>query len=209
MQQARYKTKIITKELLALRFLREQKGLQRKAAATLCGTSAKALEQLENGRSGYSQAKLEKVIVGLGYSMPQYKELLELPHDALRVGKRISIKRVYKLSDRRSYRREITRITRTIKILRLQKDLTQREAALLCGFSQCTFGHIENGRREFKESRIKHIVESLGFTMADFNAIQSAPVMRDDLLIECSKVLPRISTDKLELTLNLLKSMKG
>ncbi len=61
--------KEITKEAIALRKLRELKGLDRKEASIILEVGHKTIESFENGRTQLSKERLSKYISLYGYSI--------------------------------------------------------------------------------------------------------------------------------------------
>ena len=108
-------------------------------------------------------------------------------------------------SDRRSYRKIITPECKALRSLRRIKKISQDNASSLCGYSRSIIGHIENGRIELSESRIRFIVSCYGSTYEEFQELLNNDRPRDILQDECIEKIKSLSTEKLELINNLLK----
>ena len=98
---------------------------------------------------------------------------------------------------RRSYKKIITKEVRTLAIFRKRKGVTQYEASKLCGWSSPTIGHIEQGRIELTEDRIKHIVAVYGRTMKEFYEAIRSEIMRDEVEAECAKLIQKLDDNRL------------
>ena len=77
--------------------------------------------------------------------------------------RRKTTKTVLGNSDRRSYQKKITKECRILRSMRRMRKFSQDKASKICGYSRATIGHIENGRIELSEARIRFIVESYGY----------------------------------------------
>ena len=84
-----------------------------------------------------------------------------------------------------------------IKSLRKLKQLTQPEAAKLCGFSRSVVDHWENGRVNLSKSKIEHLISSWGCNMSDFNYLMSQPILRDETVEKCQTKLEKLSIEQL------------
>ncbi len=156
-------------DAIALRKLRELKGLNRKDAAVLLGLNYKSIEKFENGRTALTRTKINNIITSYDLSYSDF--LLCRAGKSEQVKINLGHKKEKVLDDnlnRRSYQKVITKEAKVLHVLRRLKNHTQYKASLVCGYSRTAIGHIENGRIEIPQSRIIHIVESYGFTMKDF-----------------------------------------
>lgn len=63
---------------------------------------------------------------------------------------------------------QLKKIGKRIKILRIQKGITQLELAAVLGMSQTNMSNIECGRVEITISNLLRIREVLGYSMAAF-----------------------------------------
>ncbi len=201
--------KLLTKEAIAIRKLREIRGLKRKEASVLLEVSHKTIEGFENGRRPLSQAKLVKYILLYGFKKADYELCLK--------GKAEQVKSKYqgqrpKVIEqnilRRSYQRIITKEAETLKVLRRLAGLTQYNASAFCGYVRVTIGHIENGRIELNNERIKHIVEAYGFTIKDFEYHMKSETFITDIQDNCIEIIKSLSEDKLNVVYPLLKTFK-
>ena len=206
----RSQKKIITKEVTALKKMREMKGLSRKDAAPLVGVTFKLIEQLENGRVELTKRKIAHYCLAYGFSQNQYLDICEG-----KIGKvqkelcKVRTKVIEQNDLRRSYKKVITKEAKVLHVLRRLKKLTQYNASLLCDYSRTAIGHIENGRIEIPSSRIKFIVESYGFTMKDFYYHMKAEVFVTEIQDDCINIIKGLSEEKLKAVHPLLSTFKN
>jgi transcriptional regulator with XRE-family HTH domain len=79
----------------------------------------------------------------------------------------------------------MTKEVQVLKTLRKMKGISQDQASSICGYSRPSIGHIENGRIELDQDRIRHIVSSYGMEMSEFNRLMGEEVLRDEVLESC------------------------
>ncbi len=87
-----------------------------------------------------------------------------------------------KNSDRRSYQKIVTKECKVLRSLRRIKKISQDQASAMCGYSRPTIGHIENGRIELSEERLRHIVKSYGYKYSDFEGSMAKAELRDTIV---------------------------
>lgn len=204
----RYCRKVITPTTKALKAARILKGFSREEAGRLCGWSAKAFEQIENGRSGVSDDRLLKILRALGIGKREFELLKANPDEAISKAKVSSDKAVaIARKPRRSCFRIITKEVRVLRVLRIRKGLSQDEASVRCGYTRAIFGQIENGRINLPPARLKHMVTSLGFTMNDFDTLMEANVLRDEIIAQCGAYLQKLTDEKLESAQLVIRSL--
>ena len=203
-------TNRLTVEVIALRKMRELKGLSRKEAAALFGLSHKTIEKMENGRSCLTQKKINHFIFTYGFKREDFENLYQ--------GKIHLIKEKYffrknpkkvKRSGRRSYQKIMTKEAKVLISLRQKLGISQNEASRRCGYARSVMGHIENGRINLSESRIKHIVNTYGFTMDDFRKELQGEFIYSDLLKNCLRITRELEGEKLIGVYQILKGLKG
>ncbi|PIP96638.1 MAG: hypothetical protein COW00_11945 [Bdellovibrio sp. CG12_big_fil_rev_8_21_14_0_65_39_13] len=206
----RSQKKVITKEVTALKKMREMRGLSRKNAAPLVGVTFKLIEQLENGRVELTKQKIAQYCLAYGFTQNQYRDICEG-----KIGKvqkeicKVRTKVIEQNDLRRSYKKIITKEAKVLQVLRRLKNLTQYDASLLCDYSRTAIGHIENGRIEIPNSRIKHIVESYGFSMDDFNHHMKSEKFVTDIQDDCIKIIKGLGEEKLKAVYPLLSTFKN
>ena len=193
--------KLTTTDLKAIRLLREEKGISRYDLANAIGVSYKAVEKFENGRLLLSQDKKEKLFNFLGLDE---NELRRIKKHWVVIPERK--KTVFENCQRRSYRKVITKEVKILALLRKRKKLPQDKASALCGYSRPTIGHIENGRMEIPSERIRHIISCYGFTMEEFETLMMEEIIREDVLLECQRMLSQLVEEKLKIIHAMLKS---
>ena len=91
--------------------------------------------------------------------------------------------------------------------MRRLKKLSQDKASNFCGYPRATIGHIENGRIELSNERIKHIVESYGYKYSEFEENLNKDEMRDTIVDSCLQKIEKLDDSKLEIVKNLLGSL--
>jgi transcriptional regulator with XRE-family HTH domain len=195
--------KIISDEQRILRYLRLEKGWSLAEASEYLGIKSKALGHIENGRVKLESSRVKQIIEAWGYSNLDYQRAKRILPKESDLKKRKTIS-VMTNSDRRSYRRIITKEVRVLKVLRMIKNLTQDQASSVCGYSRPSIGHIENGRIELSLDRIQHIVSSYGFEMNEFHRLMKEEILRDEVIEKAFEKLKGLSEDKLKLVSNLL-----
>ncbi len=192
--------KNISAELRAIRLAREKLGISRYEMADSLGITYKAVEKIENGRMPLSPERKEEILNLLG--LDEYR-LKRIKKAGVVIPKQKS-KSVFENTQRRSYRRVITKEVRVLKLLRMMKKLPQDKASALCKYSRPTIGHIENGRIEVPLSRIRHIVSSYGYELSKFETFMKEEVLRDEIIEACTQKLLTLPEDKLKLVQSVL-----
>ncbi|MBT7608336.1 MAG: helix-turn-helix transcriptional regulator [Bacteriovoracaceae bacterium] len=202
--------KIILSDQLALRELRLELDLTLEEAGKKLGLSAKGIGAIENGRVSLARKRITEIITSYGLDYLDFVRAKRIIEKALRKnkkGKRQTIKKVLKNSDRRSYQKLVTRECKVIKSMRRIKGLTQDQASKLCSYSRATIGHIENGRIELSKDRIEHIVISYGYLLKDFEENMSKVELRDEIVDSCLEKITGLDDSKLDIVKNLLGSL--
>ncbi len=182
--------------------------LSRKQAAYFLPFDHKNLERLENGRGsiGIEQFKLLQTT----YSFS------DVDVEALRSGKFKAIEKKLepkmkittdKRRDRRFCHRRVTRECKVLKEMRLLKNLDQYTASKDCKYGRNTVGFIENGRVTLTEKKIRHMVETYGFTMEMFQQLLKQPLLRHEILEQCQDILFKLDENKLRVIFPMLQSM--
>ena len=195
-------------DVKALKALRLMRGFSRCEAAKLCGFSARAIEQLENGRCGISIQRIERIVQALGYTLRDFSRVKGDASQYLRAAEKEWAERPRPPAGlRRNFHRIITKEVRIIRILRRRRGLTQYQASEACGYANSIFGQLENGRIELPRARIRHIVEHLGCEMKEFDRLMEAEVLRDELIAQCSNHLEELEDTKLESAKTVIQAL--
>ena len=195
-------------DVRALRALRLMRGFSRTEAAKLCDFSARAIEQLENGRCGISPQRIERIVQAFGFTMRDFSRIKEDVGRYLKAAEKAWASCPPSPAGlRRNYHRIITKEVRIIRIMRRRRGLTQYQAAAACGYANSIFGQIENGRIELPRPRIRHIIEHLGCDMKDFDRLMAAEVLRDELIAQCSAHLEELEDTKLESAKTVIQAL--
>lgn len=188
----------------ALRRARELRKLSRKELASRLDISVSAVEKFERGVDILSEERINRILEAMEITAQQFHKVKR--------GKNLNStadrkKLVLSNSDRRSYRKEITKECQVLRSMRRMKSLSQDQASFLCGYARATIGHIENGRIELSNERIRHIVESYGYKYMDFENNLNQEELRDQIIETCIDKINQLDDSKLGLVKNLLGSL--
>ncbi len=182
--------------------------LRRKQAAHFLPFDHKNLEKLENGRGNISTEQFKMLQSTYGFSDSEV--------EALRLGKYKAVEKAqepkHKITtknrnDRRFCHRKITRECKVLKEMRMMKDIDQYTASKDCCFGRNTIGFIENGRVTLTEKKIRHVVETYGFTMELFQQLLKQPLLRHEIIEQCQEILTKLDENKLRVIFPMLQSM--
>lgn len=203
MQTATQKEKMNLSHAKALRRAREMMKVTRIEMARRLNLSIEAIKKYEKGGSIIDERKIHNYLQALHLTDEDYQKIKR--------GKGIGINKkqriVFSNSDRRSYKRMITKEVRVLKILRQMKNLSQDQASFICGYSRPSIGHIENGRITLDLDRIKFIVESYGNKMSEFNRLMCEEILRDEILKSANEKMKNLSEEKLKIVISLLLNL--
>ncbi len=197
----------IVKTALAIKKLREIKGLNRKAASVLLEIGHKSIERIENCRAPLNEERIVKYVSRYGFTMDDFN--LCLNGHVTQVRDKYSPEKPKVIENnilRRSYKRIVTKEVKTLQVLRRLKRLTQHKASVYCGYHRSAIGHIENGRIELTPKKVKHIVESFGYTMADFEYHFKSDQFITDIQENCINIIRALSEEKLKAVYPLLQT---
>ena len=205
----RIRRHLLTDTSKTFRALRLKKGLSRAEAGELCGASARAFEQLENGRCLMTSARIERYVRALGYDMLDFESTRKNVREILKeLGKRPPTPKAKGPSKlRRNFHKIITKEVRVIRILRKKQGLTQYEAASLCGYVNSIFGQIENGRIELPRHRIEHIIGAIGASISEFDRLMNAEILRDEMIEHCINFLETLEDTRLQSAQTVLEAL--
>ncbi len=206
-KKARYADKRITKTLVALKAARLSLGLNRPQAAKKCSCTVRALEQLENGRCNYSEDRIKRLVSQMGMPWADFENLQRSPEKALAQIDAYNLERTLSRKPRRNLYKLVTKEVRAIRILRKRKGISQYQASALCGWRRCTIGLIEAGRTDLTESRIEHILRSLGYRQEDFKKIVRADIMADEVIAEIVSNLDLLDDQALLSAASVIKAL--
>jgi transcriptional regulator with XRE-family HTH domain len=198
----------ITNDAIILKKMRLLRRLNRQEAALLFNCSHNLIEKLENGRGRLSIDKFRDFQQKYGFSDNEIEELragkIEAPTDANSIRKKITTD---KRLNKRFRHRRITRECKVLKELRLRINLDQTKASLKCGFGKNNIGFIENGRITLTEDKIRHIVESYGFTMELYYQLLKVTPLPHELREDCQSLINKLDENKLRIIMPMLQSM--
>lgn len=186
----------------AFRRAREQLKITKVELARRLKVSVKTIDRLESAEAPLDQAKINAVLSALGISIEEF--LKAKKGRSFKSKKRLKV--VTENSQRRSYKKVMTKEVQVLKTLRKMKGISQDQASSLCGYSRPSIGHIENGRIELDQDRIWHIVSSYGMEMSEFNRLMGEEVLRDEVLESCLLKMRNLPEDKLKLIQTLIQT---
>lgn len=179
----------------ALKKARILKGLSRKDFAKKLNVTGKAIEKFENARNKLSDTRLLKNLEALEIS---FEDFLKIKR-----GKSIQsmprLKNVITNSDRRGYKKIITKEVKALKALRVLKKISQDQASRVCGYSRPTIGHIENGRIAINRERVLHMMKCYGLKIENHEKYLKPEFMRDGIIDQCKNKILDLSDEKLNL----------
>lgn len=194
-------------DAVAIKKMRLLRKLKRKEAALIFSYSRSSIEKVENGRGKLTPDRVRRFVDGYGFTWNQFLDLKlgKQPQgiEVLVATKKIRI--IEHVELRRSYQKIITKEVRTLRIFRRRKEITQQEASKLCGWCSPTIGHIEQGRIELTEDRIKHILNAYGFTLKEFYESVRSDIQREQIEEECAKFIQRLDDNRLLLVKGILE----
>lgn len=187
----------------ALKRAREMMKVTRLEMARRLSLSLETIKKYEKGSAVIDERKIQNYLQALDLTDEDYRKIKK--------GKGITRNRkqktVFSNTQRRSYKKVITKEVRVLKVMRQMKNLTQDKASSVCGYARPSIGHIENGRIELCNDRIRHIVVSYGFEMNDFHRYMNEEVLRDEILDKSIQKLMILNEDKLKVISNLIFSL--
>jgi transcriptional regulator with XRE-family HTH domain len=194
---------MVSAELKALRVAREKLGIDREVLAKALGVTYKTIEKIENGRLALSSERREQILKFLGIDEHRLKRIQKAGVVVPKERKKL----VLENSQRRSYRKVVTKEVKVLRSLRRMRGFSQDQASKICGYSRPTIGHIENGRIEIPISRIRHIVSSYNFSFSKFEELMKEEFLRDEIIEKCTEKLINLSEDKLKLASTLIQNL--
>ena len=112
-------------DAIALRKLREIRGLSRKAAGVLLGIGHKTVEKFENGRTILKRSRIEQIVRAYGLTYEDF--LLCREGKSEQIKKRFCHKKEKVIDNkqgRRFYKKVITKQVRVLQTLRKLKSLS-------------------------------------------------------------------------------------
>lgn len=189
----------VVSDHVAIKKMRMIRSMTRKEAALIFSYSRSSIEKVENGRGKLTPERVRRFVEGYGFTQNQFMELKlgKVPQglEAPVAPKKVRI--IEHLELRRSYQTIVTKEVRALRVFRRRKGVTQYEASKLCGWSSPTIGHVEQGRIELTEKRIKRIISAYGFAMKEFYESVRSEIMRDEVETECAKLIQKLDDNRL------------
>lgn len=186
-------------DAVAIKKMRLLRRMKRKEAALLFNYSRSSIEKVENGRGKLTPDRVRRFAEAYGFTMNQFLDLKlgKLPEGFQPTAAPKKIRIIEHIELRRSYKKLITDEVRALRMFRKRKGLSQYAASETCGWCSATIGHIEQGRIELTEERIKHILSAYGFTLKEFYESVRSGIKREEVEEECLKLIQRLDDNRL------------
>jgi DNA-binding XRE family transcriptional regulator len=108
----------------------------------------------------------------------------------------------------RKYKKQISKSSRVLKVLRTMRGWNQPIAASKCGWSRSCIDHLENGRVEITDHKIAHVLKAYDFKRHVFDELLEAPMLRDEVVRDSLNILTQLDNDKLKAVKALLDSFR-
>jgi transcriptional regulator with XRE-family HTH domain len=200
--------KKLNENQVAIKEMRLDLGIGLREAGERLGLSSKTVGAIENGRIGLSNERAEEISILYGLTANDLKRTKRIiKKDGIKDRRKKKIKTVLSNKDRRSYQKILTKECQVLKALRRSKGISQDKASELCGYPRSTIGHIENGRIDLDESRVRHIIKCYGLKFAQFEEYLEKDEFRVNVIDSCYEKIKRLDDRKLDIVRNLLGSM--
>jgi transcriptional regulator with XRE-family HTH domain len=203
MTTATLKERINLSHAKALKRAREMMKVTRVEMARRLNLSLEAIKKYEKGGANIDERKIQNYLRALDLSDEDYQKIKR----GQGISRNRKKKSVFSSVQRRSYRRVITKEVRVLRILRQMKNLSQDQASSVCGYSRPSIGHIENGRIELDQDRIRHVVECYGHPISAFERLMKEELIRDEVIKNVLEKMKNLSEEKLKLVNSLLDGM--
>ena len=196
--------KIVTKDVIVLRRMRIFRKINRVAAASSIERSVKSIERFENGRANLSTEQKKALVRRYRFTWQEFLAYMDGDCDLPDLPSRST----YPSEEGRKYQKVISKEARVLKVLRKMAGLTQPQAGTKCGLHRSCVDHLENGRVEITREKIEQVVRAYGFKMAVFEELLEAPMLRDEVLQDCLKILTVLDNEKLRAVKALLDNFR-
>lgn len=202
-------TKVVTKDVIILRRMRIVRRINRDDAAKAIERSVKSLERFENGRSNLSTEQKKALVRRYRFTWQEFLSYMDGECDLPDLPSRSTYPSKEKpREDGRKYQKVVSKEARVLKIMRKMAGLTQPEAGAKCGLHRSCVDHLENGRVEITREKIEQMVRAYGFKMYVFEELMEAPMLRDEVLQDCLKILTVLDNEKLRAVKALLDNFR-
>jgi len=202
-------TKAVPKDVIVLRRMRIFRKISRKVAAESIDRGEKAIERFENGRATLTVEQKKALVRRYRYTWIEFVEFFEGQKELPELSPRYIFKpKNVPREDGRKYQKQISKEARVLRTMRNMADLSQPQAGAKCDLHRSCIDHIENGRVEITPEKIELLVRSYGFTMDQFREMKEAPLLRDEVLQDCHKILAHLDNDKLRAVKALLDNFR-
>lgn len=207
--RGRSNVKVVTKDVTVLRRMRIFRKISRPDAAKAIERGQKSIERFENGRSNLTVEQKKALVRRYRFTWQEYLSFLDGTCDLPDLPSRsVYPSKATPRDEGRKYQKVISKEARVLKVMRKMANLTQPQAAAKCGIHRSCIDHLENGRVELTQEKIAQVVRSYGFKLDQFNELCEAPMLRDEVLQECLKILNVLESDKLRAVKALLDNFR-
>jgi transcriptional regulator with XRE-family HTH domain len=201
--------KQVPMDVIVLRRMRIFRKINRPDAARAIERGEKVLERFENGRAPLTEEQKKALVRRYRYTWQEFLAFLDGQNELPELPPRYTFKpRAVPREEGRKYQKVVSKEARVLKVLRKMANLTQPQAAGKCGLHRSCIDHLENGRVETTPEKIAHVVRSYGFKMDLFEELLHAPMLRDEVLEECVKILSVLDNEKLRAVKALLDNFR-
>lgn len=208
-QRGKSNTKVFTKDVIVLRRMRTFRKVNRIDAAKAIERSVKSLERFENGRSNLSTEQKKALVRRYRFTWQEFLAYMDGHCDLPDLPSRSTYPSKEKpREDGRKYQKVVSKEARVLKIMRKMAGLTQPQAGAKCGIHRSCVDHLENGRVEITREKIEKTVRAYGFKMYLFDELMDAPMLRDEVLQDCLKILTVLDNEKLRAVKALLDNFR-
>lgn len=198
-----------TREVTVLRRMRIFRRITRADAGRAIERSAKLIEKLENGRATLSLENTKVLLRRYRYTWQEYMAHLDDPDVLPELPSRSVFKsKAVPRTDGRKYKKQISKSSRVLKVLRTMRGWSQPMAASKCGWSRSCIDHLENGRVEITNEKIAQVLKAYDFKRHVFDELLEAPMLRDEVVRDSLNILTQLDNDKLKAVKALLDNFR-
>jgi transcriptional regulator with XRE-family HTH domain len=109
---------------------------------------------------------------------------------------------------KRSNQKRINRPARVLRFLREQSQLSQREAATLCGLSSAVIAHLEQGRIDIHQRHLDRLLPIYKSTPESFALFAAGRVeLPQNLKFECIEIIKQMTHEQIRTAHPVLSSL--
>lgn len=201
--------KAVAKDVIVLRRMRIFRRINRKDAARAIERGEKVIERFENGRAPLTEEQKKSLVRRYRYTWQEFLAFMDGQDVLPELPPRYTFKpQGAPREEGRKYQKIVSKEARVLKVMRKMAKLTQPQAAAKCGLHRSCIDHLENGRVQTTTEKIAQVVRAYGFKMDVFEELLNAPMLRDEVLEECVKILSVLDNEKLRAVKALLDNFR-